>query len=126
LLDGEGRATRAAIAYEGQVNLYPPEHVIDTLQRGLASWVIAQKQPALVTDTRKDERWLRRGWEEQAGSRSAISVPLLEAGEVIGVMTLAFPGAARFSQSDLLLLASIAMQYPVQSSRSQVVAAYFD
>jgi cellulose synthase/poly-beta-1,6-N-acetylglucosamine synthase-like glycosyltransferase/phosphoheptose isomerase len=124
LLDREGRATRAAIAYDGQVHLYPPEHFIDTLQRGLASWVIAQKQPALVTDTRKDERWLRRSWEEQTGSRSAISVPLFEAGEVIGVMTLAFPGAGRFSQSDLLLLAAIAMQYPpVQAGLSTVSPA---
>ena len=116
LLDRDGKASRAAIAYEGEVHLYPPEHVMDTLQRGLASWVIAQRQPALVTDTRQDSRWLRRNWEEQAGSRSAISVPILEAGQVIGVLTLAYPQAGRFNQSDLLLLAAIAVQYPPEQS----------
>jgi cellulose synthase (UDP-forming) len=118
LLDSHGQATHAAIAYEGQVHLYPPEHFLDTLQSGLASWVISQRQPALVSDTRRDARWLRRSWEEQSASRSAISVPILDEGRVIGVLTLAYPQAGRFNQSDLLLLAAIAMHYPGQPSGS--------
>ncbi len=105
---GKGeRSSQAAIAYEGQVNLFPADHLLDTLQKGLAGWVINHRQPALVTDTHRDSRWLRRGWEYQNHSRSAISVPLVADGEIAGVLTLVHHRAGWFRLSDLMLLIAI-------------------
>lgn len=107
MLGREGGASLAAIAYEGQVNLLPADHLLDTLQKGLAGWVTENRQPALVTDTQRDNRWLRRGWEYQNHSRSAISVPLGAGGEIIGVLTLVHRRAGWFRESDLMLLVAI-------------------
>jgi cellulose synthase (UDP-forming) len=103
---GFGTPMRAAIAYEGTVRIYPADHLIDTLQSGLAGWVAANREPALVIDTHRDTRWLRRSWEERTGSRSAISTPILAKGLLLGVLTLVHPTPGHFGASDLTLLAA--------------------
>lgn len=102
---GYGTPVRAAIAYGGTVRLYPADHLIDTLQSGLAGWVTANREPALVVDTCRDTRWLKRSWEERTGPRSAISTPILAKGRLLGVLTLVHLTPGHFEASDLTLLA---------------------
>jgi GAF domain-containing protein len=109
LFDEKGNARQAALAYEGEVHIYPVEHLIDILQRGLAGWVVQHRQPVLVTNTRNDRRWLRRSWEERNASRSAISAPLMSGREVFGVLTLVHSEVDRFTEDDLVLLGAIAV-----------------
>jgi D-sedoheptulose 7-phosphate isomerase len=107
LFDEKGRMSHTAIAFEGKVNLYPPEHLIDILQRGLTGWVSVNCQPALVVDTSHDPRWLRRSWDYSQGLRSAISSPIMEKDRVIGVLTLVRQRPKRFQDMDLALLVAI-------------------
>jgi sigma-B regulation protein RsbU (phosphoserine phosphatase) len=86
------------------------EQMVDILQRGLAGWVVRHRQPVLVGNTRADKRWLRRAWEENKSSRSAISAPLMEGEDILGVLTLAHSEPERFGEKDLSLLSSIAIQ----------------
>lgn len=117
LFDEKGNASEAALAYQGQVGIYPVSHLSDILQRGLAGWVAQNRQPALVDDTRADRRWLRRAWEDQRASRSAISAPLLEGERVFGVITLADSRPERFVADDLVLLAAVAIQVSFLSGK---------
>jgi len=118
LFDEKGNACQAVLAYEGQVHIYPVEHLIDILQRGLAGWVVQHRQPVLVTNTRNDRRWLRRSWEERNASRSAISAPLMAGGDVFGVLTLVHSEADRFSEDDLVLLGAIAVNVAVLGEKT--------
>jgi len=54
---------------------------------GLAGWVAAQRQPALVEDVTKDEQWRTvSGLDDWI--RSALSVPLVSRKEIVGVLNI--------------------------------------
>jgi diguanylate cyclase (GGDEF)-like protein len=69
---------------------------------GIAGWVIAQRMPAHVKDTREDPRFM-----EAVGQgfkiRSMIAEPLMSAGRVIGVLSLSSPEVDAFSAEDMLV-----------------------
>jgi GAF domain-containing protein len=109
LFDEKGEATKAALAYMDKVEVYAAQNLVDTVRRGLAGWVVKNRQPVLVSDTLGDARWLKRPWEKKNGSRSAISVPMVSSDKVLGVLTLVHPTADWFTRNDLALLASITM-----------------
>ncbi|HEC34210.1 MAG TPA: GAF domain-containing protein, partial [Chloroflexi bacterium] len=57
------------------------------LGEGLAGWVAAQRQPALVDDVTRDEHWMPvSGLDDWV--RSALSVPLVSGDEVVGVFSI--------------------------------------
>ena len=110
VLNERGEPIEGAMAYGGEVIASMPKHYSDTVSRGLTGWVLKNRKAALITNTRDDPRWLTRPWEnENENGRSAISVPLMEDDRVIGVITLVSRQAGIFSESDLSLLAAIAM-----------------
>lgn len=107
-LDERGEPVEAVLAYEGQVVTPPAARLVDTLQHGLAGWVVENRQAALVANTRSDPRWLPRAWDTAENlTRSAVSVPLLERDRVSGVLTLVEKQAGQFSHEHLVLLAAI-------------------
>jgi D-sedoheptulose 7-phosphate isomerase len=109
LLGENGSADQMALAYAGDVRLLPDQHLPETLQRGLAGWVMENRRAALVSSTRDDPRWHLTAWEsENAGSRSAISVPLVNQDRLVGVLTLAHAEPGQFSEQDLVLLTAFA------------------
>jgi len=108
LFDEKEEVTRAALAYMDKVEVYAARNLADTIQQGLAGWVVKNRQPVLVLDTIDDNRWLKRQWEENNVSRSAISVPFLARDKVLAVITLTHPKTNWFTQNDLALMASIA------------------
>jgi GAF domain-containing protein len=110
VLDENGEVVDGALTYAGQTQSQSPDHMNETLHRGLAGWVLENRQPALVDNTKEDPRWLPRGWEANLDlSRSAICVPLLTQDRVVGVLTLTRMQSNRFTMEDLSLLTSITL-----------------
>ncbi len=110
VLDKQGEVVEGAMVYDGQVFADKTAGFMDIIQRGLAGWVVENRQAALVVSTRDDPRWLRRSWDEDgSASRSAISVPLMAEDRVVGVLTLVQPQPGRFSRNDLGLLTALAV-----------------
>jgi cellulose synthase (UDP-forming) len=108
LFDQAGRAEQAALLYGGEVSFQSGALLADTLAQGLAGWVAANRQPALVASTAADPRWLRRPWDEINGPRSAVSVPLFAGERLAGVLTALHVQPDRFTPPDAALLAAMA------------------
>jgi PAS domain S-box-containing protein len=112
VLDDTGKAVDATIVYGKQVHEHTTQQLRDTVERGLAGWVIRNRKGALILDTSKDERWLMRPDDaiDQSGLKSAICVPLLARENLVGVLTLVHPAPNAFSQEQLNLMQAIADQ----------------
>jgi len=77
------------------------------LGKGLAGWVAAQRQPALVDDVTKDEHWMPvSGLDDWV--RSALSVPLLSGDELVGVLSIYSDREAFFNDEHRRLAESAA------------------
>lgn len=79
---------------------------------GLAGWVVAQREPALVDDLTADPRWVRSSASSRE-HRSAIAMPLLVAEDVIGVLMVFHRRPNFFSPELLNLVKAIAGQVAV-------------
>ncbi|GAB4540042.1 MAG: GAF domain-containing protein [Anaerolineales bacterium] len=112
VLDDHGKPVDATIVYGKQLHEHTTQQLRDTVERGLAGWVVQRRKPALVMDTTKDERWLRRAddADEKSGAKSAICVPLLARERLVGVLTLVHPAPGGFTQEHLDLMQAIADQ----------------
>lgn len=80
--------------------------------RGLAGWVVTHNEPAIVADVHEDERFFDKipeGVDFEV--RSQICVPLVNRGQVIGVIQVLNKSQGnRFDDDDLDLLTSFAAQ----------------
>src|SRR5512140_3470239 len=112
VLDDTGKPLDATIVYGTELHEHIARQLKETVDRGLAGWVIRHRKAALVPDTSLDERWLRRPDDamDQSGSKAAICVPLLARERLVGVLTLvhSLPGA--FGTEHLELTQAIADQ----------------
>ena len=112
VLDDAGKAIDATIVYGKEVHEHTTQQMRDTVERGLAGWVIRNRKAALILDTSKDERWLMRPDDalDKSGIKSAICVPLLAREKLVGVLTLVHPAPNAFSEEQLNLMQAIADQ----------------
>ena len=112
VLDDAGKAVDATIVYGKQVHEHTTQQLRDTMERGLAGWVIRNRKGVLILDTSKDERWLMRPDDaiDKSGVKSAICVPLLAREQMVGVLTLVHPTPNAFSEEQLDLMQAIADQ----------------
>ncbi len=88
---------------------------------GVAAWVVATGQPALVADVRQDKRWnpeIDRATEIAA--RSVLCVPLVAKEKVIGAVELINKRMGNFTQEDLRLLESIAAPVAIAIQNAQL------
>ena len=109
LLSENGGVDQMALDYAGEVRPHSDPHLLETLRRGLAGWVMENRRAALVSSTRDDPRWRLMAWEtESNNSRSAISVPLVDRENTLGVLTLTHARPGKFSGQDLVVLTAIA------------------
>lgn len=115
VLDDLGKPVDATIVYGKRAHEHTTQQLRDTVERGLAGWVVQHRKPVLVPDTSMDERWLRRADDaaEQTGAKSAICVPLLARERLIGVLTLVHPVPNTFTDEHLELMQAIADQASV-------------
>jgi PAS domain S-box-containing protein len=112
VLDDAGKAVDATIVYGQQVHEHITQQMRDTMERGLAGWVIRNRKGVLILDTGKDERWLMRPDDamDKSGLKSAICVPLLAREQLVGVLTLVHPAPNAFSEEQFVLMQAIADQ----------------
>ncbi len=112
VLDDAGKAVDATIVYGTEVHEHTTQQLRDTVERGLAGWVIRNRKAALILDTSKDERWLMRPDDamDKSGIKSAICVPLQARETLVGVLTLVHPAPNAFSEEQLDLMQAIADQ----------------
>jgi glycosyltransferase involved in cell wall biosynthesis len=103
LLDENGNVSDGCRSYDGQLlgGISDPE----LIQQGLAGWVIQNRQPALVSSTINDPRWLKRpGDESVQHDRSVLSFPVVMSEKLVGVLTLTRPEEKKFTEKELELL----------------------
>lgn len=112
VLDEHQHPVQAAIIFQGQLIRYTLPELYAIIDQGLAGWVLRERKPALVPNTKEDERWLQRRDDQQdrTGAKSAICVPLTAREDVVGVLTLVHPKPDKFSERHLALLQAIADQ----------------
>jgi D-sedoheptulose 7-phosphate isomerase len=117
-LGENGDVEQMALAYAGEVRSLSDPHMLENLRRGMAGWVMENRRAALVPSTRHDPRWRLMAWEtESKSSRSAISVPLLDRENTLGVLTLSHAEPGKFSGQDLVVLTAIAALATLRLSR---------
>jgi PAS domain S-box-containing protein len=122
VLDDNGKPVDATIVYGKSFHEHTTQQLRETVDRGLAGWVVKNRQAALVRDTSKDERWLHRPDDasDKSGSKSAICVPLLARDRLIGVLTLVHPVPNAFSDEHLELMQAIANQASIAVLNAQL------
>ncbi|HEY75498.1 MAG TPA: GAF domain-containing protein [Thermoflexia bacterium] len=119
LLDRAGRVIRQIGAQRGLDEEEFAWRVEQVMERGLAGWAVRHRQVALAADTKKDGRWHRfPGDRKEAGS--AIAVPLVHRGEVVGVMTLQHTQRGFFGLDDTLLAEVVAAQVAVAVANARL------
>jgi len=114
LLNQQGEVIDGAVAYKGRVLTSVERRLSETATRGLAGWVIENRQGVVIPNTLDDPRWLRRPWEQRdATPRSAISVPLIALNRPVGVLTLTHAPGGYFDDDDLALLTAVSSMISV-------------
>ena len=138
VLDDAGKPIDATIVYGKSLHEHTTQQLRETVDRGLAGWVIKHRKAVLISDTSKDERWLMRydDAQDQSGAKSAICVPLLAREQLVGVLTLVHSVPNAFSPEHLELMQAIADQasiavlnarlYTESSRQARVMTALAD
>jgi PAS domain S-box-containing protein len=76
---------------------------------GLAGWVLKHREPVIIEDVAKDERWIVRPGRERM-NKSALAVPLAAGEDVLGVLLLHHPQPGYFTETHLKLVSATASQ----------------
>jgi len=80
VLDEELKPLESVVIHRGRIIEDTTVKLQDILEKGLAGWVLRNRQAAWVADTSVDERWLARSDRLQGNEitpRSAVCAPLL-------------------------------------------------
>lgn len=111
-LDENTNPVASTIIHDKRIIEQPNEQLRVTLEKGLAGWVVRQRQAVLVPNTRRDERWLIRpdDAETATGAKSAVSVPFIARNLVTGVITLVYGQPNFFKLKHLELVQAISDQ----------------
>ena len=112
VLDDAGKAVDSTIVYGQHFQQDTTQQLRDTVEHGLAGWVLKNREPVLITDTSQDERWLHRpdDAKKKTGAKSALCMPLLVHERLVGVLTLVHSQTKAFGTEHLELMQAIADQ----------------
>jgi len=112
VMDDNSKVVDSAIVYGRKIHDHTTQQLRETVERGLAGWVVRKRQPAWVPDTSRDERWLRRPDDavDQSGAKAAMCVPLMARERLVGVLTLVHPEPGSYSKEHFNLMQAIADQ----------------
>jgi two-component system, NtrC family, sensor histidine kinase KinB len=124
VVDDNGKAVDSAIVYGRQIHDHTTQQLRETVERGLAGWVIRTRQPAWVPDTSRDERWLRRPDDsiDRSGAKAALCVPLMARERLVGVLTLVHPEPGAYSKDHFNLMQAISDQAGVAVLNARLYA----
>ncbi len=135
VLDDHGNPVESTIIAGDTILEHTTNRLRETLDRGLAGWVVKERRLALVENTSQDERWMPRQYEddEQQLPKSAISAPIFTRDNLVGVLTLVHPTPGFFGPEHVSLVQAIADQAGIavinarlydESQRQAVVMTY--
>ncbi len=112
VVNDKGEPVESTIIYEDTILDHSTEHISALLKSGLAGWVVTNREPALVLNTNRDERWVSRSNQEDGDekAKSSISVPFIARDQLVGVITLSHPVPLFFTDEHLALVQAIADQ----------------
>ena len=110
VMDDNGKVVDSAIVYGRKIHDHTTQQLRETVERGLAGWVVRKRQPAWVPDTSRDERWLRRPDDavDKSGAKAAMCVPLMARERLVGVLTLVHPEPGAYTKEHFNLMQAIA------------------
>jgi adenylate cyclase len=91
----------------------------DILRDGIAGWVLRERKPAIIEDTRDDRRWMA-AMTHQRMVRSVAAVPIIREGQVLGVITLVHHTPGYFTAEHLDLLDSVAAQSAIALENAEL------
>ena len=72
VLDDAGKAVDSTIVFGKSFREDTTQQLKDTVERGLAGWVVRNRKPALLADTSRDDRWLKRAGFKDKKSKYSI------------------------------------------------------
>jgi PAS domain S-box-containing protein len=112
VMDDNGKVVNSAIVYGRKIHNHTTQQLRETVERGLAGWVVHKRQPVWVPDTSRDERWLRRPDDaiDKSGAKAALCVPLMARERLVGVLTLVHPEPGAYNKEHFSLVQAIADQ----------------
>lgn len=96
LLDSDGVVVESILTQHEAAQETRNRLIGSVLDKGLAGWVSRHRQVGLITDTETDDRWLLLP-NQPYTVRSALAVPILRGGELLGILTLLHSECDRFS-----------------------------
>ncbi|MBN2045287.1 MAG: GAF domain-containing protein [Anaerolineales bacterium] len=125
ILNENGEPEDAAIIIDGKVHEDSVERLKSTLEEGLAGWVVQNRQSALVPDTSRDNRWVKRGYDsgKQQGPKSSLCAPLIARDQLVGVITFTHQETNHYNQEHLDLVQAIADQAAIAALNAQLYQA---
>lgn len=124
VINDEGKPVESTIIYEDEILDHSDERIDKILAGGLAGWVVDTRQPALVLNTNRDERWVKSSPQnEDEKAKSSISVPLIARDNLVGVITLSHPVPLFFANDHLDLVQAIADQAAIAVVNARLYAA---
>lgn len=119
ILDATGQVTDSITSYPNAMTEKVTHILGKVMDEGLAGWVFRERVPALIRDTRQDERWIvLPDAPYQAGS--VLSVPILHDDMVSGILTLVHHTHNHFHEADVTLMRSAADQLAQTLGNAQV------
>ena len=120
--DESGRPVEGAMLFGEREVACSVDQLRATIERGLAGWVVRSGKPAMLLDTSKDERWLRRpdDTQQHTGPKSAICVPLLARDRMVGVLTIVHSQVEFFNEDHLALMQTIGSMAGIAVENAQL------
>jgi len=112
VLDERSQPIEAAIIVGEQIYDSVTQQLQGTLEQGLAGWVRRNRGAALIPDTSRDERWLKRPDDapDKTGPKAALCAPILARDRLVGILTLVHSTPNSFNDDHLELAQAIADQ----------------
>ena len=109
------------LATVGYPNPLPPGGMPSALNinQGLVGWILSNRQPVLIDDVLKDDRWMQlpNSWYSH---RSAIGAPIIMGEQLLGVLLLYYPEVGKFSKEQLDLIQAAANQMAVAIKNAEL------
>jgi sigma-B regulation protein RsbU (phosphoserine phosphatase) len=97
-------------------------HILD---KGLAGWVARHLKVGLIIDTQSDDRWLFFP-DQPYIVRSALVIPILRGGELLGILSLQHSLAGHFSRKTANLMQAIANQIALVLQNARLYSELMD
>ncbi|MDY7014100.1 MAG: GAF domain-containing SpoIIE family protein phosphatase, partial [Cyanobacteriota bacterium] len=124
LLNRDGKVAHC-ISSRSETARVSAERLDRILEQGLAGWVARHLQVGLILDTKTDDRWLVFP-EQPYIVRSALVIPILRGGELLGILSLQHSQAGHFNPKTAKLMQAIANQIALVLQNARLYSDLMD